>query len=191
MSDHSTHVHSDELGPAIGTVSGGLFHLLNPQLDEIKIGDVAHATSNICRFVGHTLYFYSVAQHCVHVSNLVPPEYALAGLLHDAPEAYVGDTSRPLKFLMDDLAPGVLDGVEDKILLLMSKKYKFKYPLPPVIKEMDQVALSTEKRDVMAGSGTFWQSLPDPDPTPIIPLSPSEAKAAFLVRFIELTRGDE
>lgn len=190
MGNHSSHVHTDELGPAIGTASGGLFHLLNPQKNELNIGDVAHATANICRFVGHTLHFYSVAQHCVHVSYLVPPQHALAGLLHDAPEAYVGDTSRPLKHLLDGLAPGVLDGVEDRILELMSVRYGFSYPLHPVIKEMDQVALATEKRDVMAGSATFWQDLPDPDPKPIIPLSPSEAKATFLVRFIELSKGD-
>lgn len=57
---------------------------------------IARALSNINRFTGHAGQ-YSVAQHCVLASRSAEPAFALDVLLHDAPEAYIGDVSAPLK----------------------------------------------------------------------------------------------
>lgn len=92
----------------IYTFGGGSINPLDPDPDDISIETIAHALSQQCRWTGHTIEFYSVAEHCVHVSNMLhgeTVEVRLAGLLHDASEAYLSDLARPVKH-----APGL--GVE-------------------------------------------------------------------------------
>src|ERR1051326_5760594 len=79
------------------THTGKQFWPLDARVDEIDIEDIAHGLSHICRFGGHCRHFYSVAQHSVLVSRAVPLQLRMAGLLHDATEAYIGDMVRPLK----------------------------------------------------------------------------------------------
>lgn len=65
---------------------------------------IARALSNINRYNGH-VGTYSVAQHCVLVaSNIVTddPRVNLSALLHDAPEAYIGDVASPLKSMLPE-----------------------------------------------------------------------------------------
>lgn len=93
--------------PWIQTVSGVAFDLLAPRVEDVKIEDIATALCRINRYAGHTLpglYFtgYSVAQHSVHVSEILETWGASVaivreGLLHDAPEAYYGDVSSPVQ----------------------------------------------------------------------------------------------
>src|SRR5579872_2947230 len=91
--------------PWIQTASGLEFPLFEPRLDAINIEDIAHGLSMICRFTGQCARFYSVAEHSVHVSHLVPREDAAWGLLHDAAEAYLGDVASPLKKHLKLTAP--------------------------------------------------------------------------------------
>jgi hypothetical protein len=84
------------------TRSGLQFNFVNPQPTMVVLDDVAHALANINRYTGHTGYAYSVAQHSVAVSRYLditgePAIIQLAGLLHDAHEAYFGDISAPMK----------------------------------------------------------------------------------------------
>lgn len=81
----------------IRTFSGEFVDVINPDPEKINIQDIAHALSHLCRYGGHTDEFYSVAQHSIAVSYLVPEEVALEGLLHDATEAYMVDLPRPIK----------------------------------------------------------------------------------------------
>jgi 5'-deoxynucleotidase YfbR-like HD superfamily hydrolase len=81
----------------IQTYQGGCFEPFNPHPDQIHIRDIAHALALTCRFTGHCLDFYSVAQHSVMVSQIVSHKHALAGLLHDASEAYLTDVASPIK----------------------------------------------------------------------------------------------
>ena len=67
----------------IQTLSGKKFNYLTATVDDIDIEDIATALSHICRFAGHLPEFYSVAQHSVLVSQLVPPEFAFEALMPD------------------------------------------------------------------------------------------------------------
>jgi hypothetical protein len=70
--------------PSIQLASGKFFDFSQYTAADIKITDIAHHLSNLCRFTGACREFYSVAQHSVLVSLIVPAEHALVGLLHDA-----------------------------------------------------------------------------------------------------------
>ena len=85
------------VGDWIQTFSGGCFWPLDPRSSEVDIHDIAQSLAMTPRYRGHTVRFYSVAEHSVLVSRAVPPEYALWGLLHDAAEAYTADIPSPLK----------------------------------------------------------------------------------------------
>ncbi|WP_202598525.1 MULTISPECIES: hypothetical protein [unclassified Vibrio] len=79
--------------------NGDLHRFCKPFIADIE--SIAFALAHINRYTGHVGQ-YSVAQHCVMVSEQLPDELKLSGLLHDAPEAYIGDVSKPLKKLLPD-----------------------------------------------------------------------------------------
>lgn len=174
--------------PDILTVRGTYFHFLAPESSEISILTIAHALSQICRFTGHTRKFYSVAQHSVLVSHLVPPEHALAGLLHDAAEAYLGDVSAPLKMLLPDYK-----AIECAVETAVLGKFGLPAKLPPQVKHADRLALAIEQRSLMPAHSDVWDCETHPDFAVMVnlygafvPLAPEKARYSFLCRFIEL-----
>lgn len=178
----------DSRGPAIELWNGKRLFILDPKPEDIQLNDIAHATSKLCRFTGHTSSFYSVAQHCVLASYYVPEADAGSALLHDAAEAYVGDLSRPLKVIMDGLAPGVYRDVEGRISQVIAEKYGVEYPWPESVKLADHALLATEGRDVMTGTHreVEWAGLPEPYEARISPWQPNTAYTRFLERAREL-----
>lgn len=89
------------------TLSGHSIDPQNPQFDSIQILDIAKALDKLCRFSGQVPAHYSVAAHSLAVSSLIEsrggnPEEALAGLLHDATEAYMADLPTPYKLACPD-----------------------------------------------------------------------------------------
>ena len=70
--------------------------------EEIRIEDIAHSLSLLCRANGHFPHFYSVAQHCLNCleearARGYSKKVQLGCLLHDASEAYLSDVIRPIK----------------------------------------------------------------------------------------------
>ena len=82
--------------------TGESFKPIKPKINQIKIEDIAHALSMMCRANGHIMRFYSVAQHCINCAeeanarNMTTREQ-LACLLHDGSESYLSDITRPVK----------------------------------------------------------------------------------------------
>lgn len=170
--------------PDILTAAGRYFDFLRPDQCQIGIEEIAHALSHICRFTGHVSQFYSVAQHSVLVSQMVPPEDALAGLLHDAAEAFIGDVSKPLKMLLPDYK-----AIEDRVEAAVLGAFGLPAQLPPSVKRADLQALATERRDLMPWHESRWECTEGLEPFDfkIKPLPSDFVRRQFLMRFGELT----
>ena len=86
----------------ITTFSKIEFNTIDPEEEQIKIEDIAHALSLMTRANGHFPQFFSVGQHCIQccreaIARNYMPQTALACLLHDGSEAYLADITRPVK----------------------------------------------------------------------------------------------
>lgn len=140
--------------------SGNWFDILNPTRDAVDIEDIARSLSMQCRFNGHLPSFYSVAEHSVRVYDYLniemkAPELALAGLLHDAAEAYIGDMVYPLKSV-----PHVGDpfkSIESELEQIIGEKYGVDlYPMNPKVKEADQAVYDWEVEHIRSGNSVGW-----------------------------------
>lgn len=125
----------------INTLSG-VFDLLNPSEDSVRIRDIADALSKICRFNGHITHFYSVAQHSVLVAAMAPEWCKKEALLHDAAEAYIGDIIKPFKNLLGS----ALYSLEYNIEIVIAQKFGLKTDkeTKAEIKKHDLFALQLE-----------------------------------------------
>ena len=179
------------LAPTIQMSNGGYFHLDDPRAsDPFTVKEIAHALSNICRFVGHCREFYSVAQHSVLVSKLVPREFAMHGLFHDAAEAFIGDFPSPLKhYLGDTLLSNIEEAAEEEIHRRLYSEYKRNFP---AVKDADLRALSTEKRDLMPPNSPWSVEATHPaDERPVIAVPAEFARILFMERYIELQKNEQ
>lgn len=105
------------------TRSGQKVDLFDPDPATIRVEDIAHHLSQINRYSGATERPWSVAAHsllCVRLAHglHVTPYQALWTLLHDAHEAYTGDTIRPMK---DAIGRARFETVERKLDVAIRK----------------------------------------------------------------------
>ena len=180
-------MNNDNLKNAwINTYTGKRFCPLDPNPDDIDIGDIAHALSRLCRFTGHCEDFYSVAQHSVYVSQNCSQNKVeqLMGLLHDGSEFALNDCSSPLK-----RTPGFeyYRQVEHNLQSMIYKKFGGSAIEPKSVKISDMRMLATEARDLLPIIHPDWKLEVEPYDFKIVPLPPKEAKQLFLARFKELT----
>lgn len=107
----------------ISVFSGKRICLETITKDDICLVDIWHALSNICRYGGQCLYFYSVAEHSIMLSKSCPKELKKAALIHDMAEAYIGDITSFVKYnLCKDIVK-----YEEKILKLICEIMEVDY----------------------------------------------------------------
>lgn len=171
------------MNPTIMLSSGIYFDLLSPQTSAFTINDIAHALSQLCRFTGHTSEFYSVAEHSLRASYLVPKDYAMQSLLHDAAEAFVGDVSSPLKHLL----PNYKD-IEQAIQVEIFRRFDCPLVEADEVKLADLIMLATERRDLLPPSHDVWPIIAQitPKKNKIFPMDSMQAKIRFMKLFEEL-----
>lgn len=88
--------------PTIQTYTGRFINFVDHTNNFYSLEDISHSLAHLCRYTGHCDTFYSVAQHCVLASYLVPKVLAFETLMHDRIEAYMDDMSSPLKNLLPE-----------------------------------------------------------------------------------------
>jgi uncharacterized protein len=176
--------NADRQGCWFFLASGNRFWLFDPRPEDVHIEDIAHGLSNICRFSGQSRKFFSVAQHSVLVSEQLTKPYQLAGLLHDAAEAYVGDIITPVKHAIKGF-----DKIEAKIMGAIRTRFGLDEGRSfwNEVKKADDMIMATEFRDV-ARHGIRQGGFPYPPLKAKIRAfwEPASAKARFLERFEQL-----
>lgn len=159
--------------------SGKRYHPLDPRVEDIDPLDIAHALSMLCRYGGHITRFYSVAEHCILMSLAVPPQDALAALLHDATEAYVVDVPRPVKRYIPDYK-----AIEARVWSVIARRFGIPEELPESVHDADNRILRNESAELMPSNG--WSSNRELLPVTIVGMHPAQAEAMYLARLKEL-----
>lgn len=180
---------SERRGEWFQTFTGRAVYLIDPRPEEICIEDIAHGLAFQCRFNGHVSVFYSIASHSICVSQLVEPQYALQGLLHDATEAYLGDMVKPLKASMPEYREA-----EKRMWTVIAEKFGVPVDIHPSVKYADLVALATERFHLMGPSPLPWDIDEFGIARSSLPLQldqPYQAETNFLRRFRKLTMAIE
>jgi len=172
------------IGPTIVLYSGRYFDFDDPEGSLFDIGDIARGLSHICRFGGQCPRFYSVAEHSVYVSLIVPTEHALPALLHDAAEAFVGDMPKPLKVMCPDY-----QAIEKRVERAVLDRFGVSLPLDPSIKEADIRMLRTEQAQLFRNADVWTETHGRTvvEGLKIVGLTPADAFNLFIDRFEVLT----
>lgn len=171
-------------GDWLSTYTGKQFYPLDPREEDVDINDIVHSLSQQARFNGHSVKFYSIAQHSTLVSMMCSQENALWGLLHDASEAYLSDIPSPIK-----KAPEFLfyREAEKKLMDVICEIYGLCKEEPEEVKIVDKKMLATEVRDLTMTEGRGWALGSEPYDFHIQPWSPEYARAKFVSRLHQLT----
>lgn len=160
----------------IRTFSGQYVNIIDPDPATLLIEDIAHGLAGQLRFGGQSPIRYTVAQHCVECARHTEGD-KFEALMHDSPEAYLGDMPSPIKSHLPDY-----QALEKKFATMLSKKFNFNYPYHSLTKLVDIDELKWEWDAVML-AGTH--------PPNIIHFvdvwSADRAKEEFLKMFYELS----
>ncbi len=183
----------EQVPPIAHTVSGGTWNILSPNAKDVSWKDIAEGLAKICRFNGQTHLFYSVAQHCCLVADILPAEQRIYGLLHDAHEAFIGDITSPLKSAFNILGASeaisrLTEVTDNAIYDAANIRTPLDKQVISTVKHADRVVLATEKRDILTESSCVWNKLPSPLKITIKPWNWSKAMEEWHDRFETYTQ---
>lgn len=171
------------------TYTGKQVYPLEMKPEDICINDIAHSLGLQCRFNGMVSDFYSVAEHCVLISEWLEQEgydedTQLSGLLHDANEAYLSDMIRPIKNALGD-AYEPFKAAGSKIDVLLADMHKLEYPWSHAVHDADSRIINDEKT-YLFGTGKPWVHGGDPLGVDIKCWEPREAERRYRFRYYKL-----
>jgi len=167
--------------------SGAIVNPFYLQPEDICLTDIVYGLAGIRRYQGQSRL--TVAQHSCHVADELQkaygdPRLTLAGLMHDASEAYLGDIPSPMKCLPEFEFYRV---AEDRAMQIIARRFGFLYPLAPEVHEVDVRMRFTEQRDIYGR-----KARPDDShrafALKIVPWSDAAAELQFRTRYYRLTR---
>lgn len=165
----------------VTTYSGSRVFPGNPDLDSIKIEDIAHSLSLLCRYNGHVQRFYSVAEHCVLLHDIAPPEMQGWALMHDASEAYLSDIPAPLK--------GMIRGyraLEETMMTAICSRFGLAQEMPPWVSVYDKRMVLDEVEQATTSRASMWTDQKIPAGVTLEFWEPERAKREFLARATKL-----
>ena len=183
------------------TFTGKRVSPLSLSPEDVDIRDIARALAMTCRYRGHVVRYYSVAEHSVLVSQAVEATYGQhypkqtaptwllrAALLHDATEAYLGDLASPIKPLMPEYR-----AIERRLASPIETAFRLHRLEPAIVRRVDARIVADEVRVLFPGVD-FWRGHAA-DGVPerlgcvhVNGLSPERAERQFLERFEALSK---
>ena len=159
------------MGDYIGAYNGNIVFPKSLYTKDVKIEAVAYSLSLNCRFCGHTLHMWSVAQHSLLVDYIIQNSdiaseaesnglsidmLRLLGLLHDASEAYLSDICRPIKVTLPDYTK-YEKHTQNKILLAFGIYSNGIDRYTKFIRKADDIALYNEA-EVLMNPNSTWRN---------------------------------
>lgn len=169
---------NERKGDWITTFTGKQFYPLDPRADDICIEDIAHHLAMKPRYGGACRKFYTVAEHCWHLSYM--SRDPLDALMHDASETYLQDLQRPIKPMVRGYAE-----IESSVMLVIAEKFGFSPYLSTELAELDHRIQADEARALLADSS--WTNKIKPLGIVIFCWDWDMAERKFLERFKQLT----
>ncbi|MGG1263768.1 hypothetical protein [Brevibacillus laterosporus] len=174
-------------GSFMTTFTGVKFYPNDPRKEDFNLEDIAHALSHENRANGHTTVPFSVAQHCVMVSEILQQlgyntRTQLIGLMHDGSEGYIKDLPSPLKELLPEYR--TIEGKVQNLIYEWAGLGEVTEEDYAPVHWVDKAMYPIEARDFMPQT-----SIPvDPrlEDVVIIPWEPKKARVEFIKRFHEL-----
>lgn len=215
-----TAMEQNRIGDWMQTYTGRAFWPLDPRVDEIDIDDIAHSLSMQCRYAGHCLRFYSVAEHSVWCAlmvlmpntdfvfckNLSAAVYQARMQSYSTRDAATNTLA--LAALLHDAAEAYLVDLlrpvkrsmpeyhraEARVERAIAQKFDIPHPMPAQVKEVDERMLATEAGALMAPPPMSWNINVEPYHmgAGLLGTDPSSACLAFreLYRLLVGLRGE-